>query len=71
MEVRVLSCQLQGFVPHETVHTKVRCEVELDEVGLSLGVEQFVSVHTESTIWSAWFSAQDSDALPLHHLRFD
>jgi hypothetical protein len=39
MEVGILSSQLQGFIPHETVHTKVRCEVELDKVRLSLGVE--------------------------------
>jgi hypothetical protein len=39
MEVRILSSQLQGFIPHETVHTKVRCEVELDKIRLSLGVE--------------------------------
>jgi hypothetical protein len=39
MEVGILSSQLQGFIPHETVHTKVRCEVELDKIRFSLRVE--------------------------------
>lgn len=48
VEIGVLASQFQGFVPNETMHTKVRCEVELDEVGLPLGIEQLVSVYTES-----------------------
>ena len=70
VEVGILSCQLQGFVPHETVYTKMRCEVELDEVRLSLGVEQFVSVHTKPIHVISLVLSKDSVVLPLHHLRF-
>jgi hypothetical protein len=39
VEVGILSRQLQSFVPDETVHTEMRCEVELDKVGFALGIE--------------------------------
>jgi hypothetical protein len=39
VEVGILSRQLQGLIPDETVHTKMRCEVELDKIGFALGIE--------------------------------
>jgi len=68
VEVRILSRQLQGFIPHETMHTKMRCEMELDEVGFSLGVQQLVSVYTKSVTRVSLVFCKDSGNLPLHHL---
>lgn len=48
VEIRVLSSNLQCLVPHKTVHTKFRRPMELDEVTLSVLVDQSEGVDTKS-----------------------
>lgn len=48
VEVRILTGQLQSFIPDKTVDTQVRGEVELDKVAFTLGVHQSVCVDTKA-----------------------
>lgn len=48
MEVRVLTGDLESFIPHQTMDAKLGCEMELDKVSLSSFVDQSIGVHTET-----------------------
>jgi hypothetical protein len=48
MEVRVLTSNLESFIPNEAVYTQFRCEVELDEVPFALVVGECESVDTKA-----------------------
>lgn len=48
VEVGILSCNLQGLVPHEAVDTELGSEDELDKVPLALVVNEGVGVDTET-----------------------
>jgi hypothetical protein len=45
VEVRILTCQLQGLVPNKGVCTKMRCPVEFDKGALALVVDQTEGVN--------------------------
>lgn len=48
IKIRILACQLQGFVPDERVHTQMGDPVELDKVAFSFFIDESKSIHTES-----------------------
>ena len=48
MKIRILAAELESLVPDERMHTKMRDPVELDEMALSLVIDQGEGVDSES-----------------------
>jgi hypothetical protein len=48
MEVRILTGELEGFIPHERVHAELRREVKFDESPFAAAVDKTEGVHSKT-----------------------